>query len=66
MAEEVSELKNKVTELEDEKGNLQLRLVDYDEVKAQIGRIWFDVNLTSFPFTSQNNKFLDIILVIWT
>ena len=43
MAEEVSELKNKVTELEDEKGNLQLRLVDYDEVKAQIGRILFDL-----------------------
>ncbi len=37
MAEELSELKNKVTELEDEKGNLQLRLVDYDEAKSQIG-----------------------------
>ena len=38
MAEEMSELKNKMTELEDEKGNLQLRLVDYDEAKTQIGK----------------------------
>ena len=34
----MNDLKNKVAELEDEKGNLQLRLVDFDDAKAQIGK----------------------------
>ena len=37
MAEELSELKLKIAELEEEKGNLQLKQMDFDENKAQIG-----------------------------
>ena len=35
--EEVSILKNRLAELEEEKGTLQLKLVDFDDVKALQG-----------------------------
>ena len=37
LAEEVVQLKNQLAELEDEKGNLQLKLVDYEEAQAMQG-----------------------------
>ena len=37
LVEEISVLKNQVAELEEEKGSLQLKLVDFDEVKALQG-----------------------------
>ena len=37
--EEVSILKNRLAELEEEKGSLQLKLVDFDDVKALQGEI---------------------------
>lgn len=39
MADEVSTLKNRVAELEEEKGNLQLKLVDFEEAVAKQGII---------------------------
>ena len=37
LAEEVVQLKNQLAELEDEKGNLQLKLVDYEEAQTMQG-----------------------------
>lgn len=39
LADEVSTLKNRVAELEEEKGNLQLKLVDFEEAVAKQGII---------------------------
>ena len=32
MQEKILELENKITEMEEEKGNLQLRLVDFEDI----------------------------------
>ena len=37
-AEEVSALKNQLAEVEEEKGSLQLKLVDFDDLKALQGK----------------------------
>lgn len=37
LADEVVSLKNRLAEAEEEKGNLQLKLVDFEEMKALIG-----------------------------
>ena len=37
LADEVVSLKNRLAEAEEEKGNLQLKLVDFEEMRALIG-----------------------------
>ena len=41
MQEKILELENKITEMEEEKGNLQLRLVDFEDMTG---------NYLSFPY----------------
>lgn len=45
-SEEVTSLQNHVAELEEEKGNLQLRLVDFEETLAQQGEVMYHYMLS--------------------
>ena len=58
LAEEVVSLQNRIAELEDEKGNLQLRLVEMDDALTAQGDtsqlslyLLFTSSLTRFPHT---------------
>ena len=39
LADEIVTLKNRLAEAEDEKGSLQLKLVDFDEMKTTISKL---------------------------
>ena len=60
MAEQIVKLEEKITELEEEKGNLQLKLVDFEDL-ANSGKGGFFLNVnffglisTTFEFSNQN------------
>ncbi|XP_012944847.2 putative leucine-rich repeat-containing protein DDB_G0290503 [Aplysia californica] len=66
-SDEVASLKNQITELEDEKGNLQLKLVDFDEQKAMLGG-WRNLVMFFFPqtlffFTTSRSDFFSLPLL---
>ena len=61
MAEQIVKLEEKITELEEEKGNLQLKLVDFEDL-ANSGKGGFFLNVyffglisTTFGFSRQND-----------
>ena len=59
LAEEVVSLKNRLAEVEEEKGNLQLKLVDFEETRASIGMLCREFSaLNRFWIWSLNGVFV--------
>ena len=50
----IIELENKVTELEEEKGNLQLRLVDFEDMT---GNVWIFLCQLDFKLGGRANSY---------